>query len=101
MTFKLVEEETRARIKVIGIGGGGGNAVNTMVENGLVGVEFIAANTDMQALSVSKADIRLQLGPETTRGLGAGANPEKGREAAEESSAEIRALSDDDWCSRV
>ncbi len=91
MTFRLVEDETRARIKVIGIGGGGGNAVNTMVENGLAGVEFIAANTDMQALSVSKADIRLQLGPETTRGLGAGANPEKGREAAEESSAEIRA----------
>ncbi len=91
MTFKLVEEETRARIKVIGVGGGGGNAVNTMVETGLSGVEFIAANTDMQALSVSKADIRLQLGPDTTRGLGAGANPEKGREAAEESSAEIRA----------
>ncbi len=91
MTFKLVEEETRARIKVIGVGGGGGNAVNTMVESGLAGVEFIAANTDMQALSVSRADIRLQLGPETTKGLGAGANPEKGREAAEESSAEIRA----------
>jgi len=90
MTFKLVEQNSQARIKVIGVGGGGGNAVNTMVESGLQGIEFITANTDMQALSSSKADIRLQLGPTVTKGLGAGANPEKGRESAEESSQDIK-----------
>ena len=90
MTFKLVEQNSQARIKVIGVGGGGGNAVNTMVDSGLQGVEFITANTDMQALSSSKADIRLQLGPTVTKGLGAGANPEKGRESAEESSQDIK-----------
>ena len=82
MTFKLVEQNSQARIRVIGVGGGGGNAVNTMVESGLPGVEFITANTDMQALNSSKADIRLQLGPTVTKGLGAGANPEIGRSAA-------------------
>ncbi|MEW6427086.1 MAG: cell division protein FtsZ [Thermodesulfobacteriota bacterium] len=90
MTFTLVEKETVARIKVIGVGGGGGNAVNTMVESGLEGVEFVVANTDMQALKGSRAETRLQLGPNITRGLGAGANPEKGREAAEESAGEIK-----------
>jgi cell division protein FtsZ len=90
MTFKLVDQNSQARIKVIGVGGGGGNAVNTMVESGLHGIEFITANTDMQALSSSKADIRLQLGPTVTKGLGAGANPEKGRESAEESSQDIK-----------
>ncbi|MEJ2689769.1 MAG: cell division protein FtsZ [Deltaproteobacteria bacterium] len=97
MTFKLVEQNSQARIKVIGVGGGGGNAVNTMVESTLLGVEFIAANTDMQALSSSKADIRLQLGPSVTKGLGAGANPERGRESAEESMQDIKeALKDSD-----
>lgn len=92
MSFKLAESEGRARIKVFGVGGGGGNAVNTMIESKLRGVDFVAGNTDMQALETSKADIRLQLGPSVSKGLGAGANPEKGREAAEESIDEIRKL---------
>ena len=89
MEFRMAEE-TLARIKVIGIGGGGGNAVNTMVENKLRGIQFIAANTDMQALENSKADVCLQLGPGITKGLGAGADPERGKEAAFESLEEIR-----------
>ena len=90
MTFEFAEVDSRAKIRVIGIGGGGGNAVNTMVDDKMVGVDFIAANTDLQALESSKADIRVQLGPEKTKGLGAGANPELGRESAEESIQEIR-----------
>ncbi|MEW6220082.1 MAG: cell division protein FtsZ [Thermodesulfobacteriota bacterium] len=90
MVFMLAESESLAKIKVIGIGGAGGNAVNTMVDGRLSGVEFIAANTDLQALEHSKADIKLQLGPSVTRGLGAGANPRKGQEAAEESAEDIR-----------
>lgn len=74
-----------AQIKVIGVGGGGSNAVNRMIENGLQGVEFIAVNTDAQALHLSKAETKLQLGGKLTRGLGAGANPEIGKKAAEES----------------
>jgi len=73
-----------AYIKVIGVGGGGGNAVNTMITSGLQGVEFITANTDLQALESTQADVRLQLGANLTRGLGAGANPEIGRKAAQE-----------------
>jgi cell division protein FtsZ len=73
-----------AYIKVIGVGGGGGNAINTMIASGLQGVEFIAANTDVQALETAQADIRLQLGGNLTRGLGAGANPDIGRKAAQE-----------------
>ncbi|MCX5860258.1 MAG: cell division protein FtsZ, partial [Proteobacteria bacterium] len=69
----------RAKIKVIGVGGGGGNAISTMVEAGLAGAEFIAANTDAQALDASRAAIRMQLGKELTRGLGCGGNPEVGR----------------------
>jgi cell division protein FtsZ len=92
MSFKLAESSSLARIKVFGIGGGGGNAINTMVENRLQGVEFIAANTDIQALDNSKADIRLQLGPGITKGLGAGADPERGREAALESMEDIKKL---------
>jgi cell division protein FtsZ len=75
-------KETVARIKVIGVGGGGGNAINTMVAGRLEGVEFIAANTDVQALSANKAQVKLQLGKTVSRGLGAGANPDRGREAA-------------------
>ncbi len=90
MPFRMAEEESVAVIKVIGVGGSGGNAINTMVEKNLKGVEFIAANTDMQALEKSSADIRLQLGPGITRGMGAGADPEKGRDAAQESYEEIR-----------
>lgn len=73
---------TGARIKVIGVGGGGGNAVNRMIEAGVEGVEFIVANTDLQALNNSKAPIKIQLGGKSTRGLGAGSNPEVGRNAA-------------------
>ncbi len=72
-----------AVIKVVGVGGGGVNAVNRMVEAGVRGVEFIALNTDAQALLMSDADVKLDLGREVTRGLGAGANPEVGRAAAE------------------
>jgi cell division protein FtsZ len=92
MSFKLAETGSLAKIKVIGIGGGGGNAINTMVENKLQGVEFIAANTDIQALDNSKADIRLQLGPGITKGLGAGADPERGRDAALESIEDIKKI---------
>jgi len=90
MTFKLAESDSNAIIKVVGVGGGGGNAVNTMVDAGIQGVEFVSANTDVQALENSNADIRMQLGPTVTKGLGAGANPELGRESAEESVDEIR-----------
>ncbi len=82
----------QARIKVIGVGGAGGNAVNTMIGHGVEGVEFIAANTDVQALEKSRAAVRIQLGSAITRGLGAGANPERGREAALESVPELSAV---------
>ena len=78
-----------ANIKVIGVGGGGGNALNRMIEDGLRGVEFIAINTDQQALEESKAGTKIQIGEKLTRGLGAGANPEIGECSAEESKAEI------------
>ena len=78
-----------AIIKVVGIGGGGVNAVNRMIEVGLKGVEFIAINTDAQALLMSDADVKLDIGRELTRGLGAGANPEVGQQAAEDHSDEI------------
>ena len=84
-----LEMDQLAKIKVIGLGGGGGNAINRMVESGVKGVEFIAANTDLQALNSSKADVKIQIGAELTDGLGAGANPEVGREAAVESKKEI------------
>ncbi|MDP2103732.1 MAG: cell division protein FtsZ [Candidatus Gracilibacteria bacterium] len=79
-----------ASIKVVGIGGAGSNAINRMIQSGLEGVEFIAINTDAQALFTSKAQIRINIGRATTRGLGAGANPEIGKKAAEESSEEIK-----------
>jgi cell division protein FtsZ len=78
------EIQHMARLKVFGIGGGGGNAVNTMIASGLQGVEFITANTDCQALESTQAELRLQLGAHLTKGLGAGANPEIGRKAAQE-----------------
>lgn len=78
-----------AVIKVIGVGGGGNNAVNRMIEHGVEGVEFIAVNTDAQALNLSEAEVKLQLGTKLTRGLGAGANPEVGKKAAEESREQI------------
>ncbi len=82
----------QAKIIVIGVGGAGGNAVNTMIEHQVEGVEFVAANTDVQALDKNAAPTRIQLGSGITRGLGAGANPERGREAALESVAEISAV---------
>jgi cell division protein FtsZ len=81
-----------AVIKVVGIGGGGVNAVNRMIEAGLRGVEFIGMNTDAQALLMSEADVKLDLGRETTRGLGAGSNPEVGRRASEEHRSEIEEI---------
>src|SRR5216117_1619548 len=84
-------EEARndAKIKVIGVGGGGGNAVNRMIEAGMDGIEFITANTDLQALRMSRAALKIQLGVKLTNGLGAGANPEVGRKAALEDSDKI------------
>ena len=81
--------EGTAIIKVIGVGGGGNNAVNRMIESGIKGVEFIAVNTDRQALQVSKASTRIQIGEKITRGLGAGADPNVGSQSAEESKSEI------------
>ncbi len=89
--------ETFAKIKVVGVGGGGGAAVNRMVDTGIRGVDFIAVNTDVQALHYNKAGKKLHIGKTITRGLGAGMNPELGRQAAEESQNEIRdALKDAD-----
>ena len=79
-----------AVIKVVGVGGGGTNAVNRMIEEGIRGVEFVAINTDAQALAISDADIKVHIGTDITKGLGAGANPEVGKEAAEDSRDEIK-----------
>src|SRR5512140_173153 len=85
----LPQSESFARIKVIGVGGGGCNAVNRMIQEGLKGIEFITVNTDAQALAVSKAQTRVRIGEKVTRGLGAGGNPENGRKSAEESAEEL------------
>ncbi|MFQ3566768.1 MAG: cell division protein FtsZ [Aggregatilineales bacterium] len=85
----LTPGENFAQIKVVGVGGGGGNAVNRMISEGLGGVEFISVNTDNQALLLSKAKTRVRIGDKLTRGLGAGGNPEIGRKAAEESADEL------------
>ncbi len=90
MNFSYVESNTSATIKVIGVGGAGGNAVNNMINAKLQGVKFIAANTDAQALETSNAEIKIQLGRSLTEGLGAGADPNIGKEAALESMDEIR-----------
>ena len=86
---KNMQAESYARIKVVGVGGGGCNAVNRMIEEGLSGIEFISVNTDAQALLFSKAKIRVRIGDKSTRGLGAGGDPKKGRAAAEESAEEL------------
>src|SRR5438270_6141639 len=87
------DPRTNAKIKVIGVGGGGGNAVNRMIDAGVEGVEFVTANTDLQALQMSRAPIKIQLGVKLTNGLGAGANPDVGRRAAlEDSDKTIEAL---------
>jgi cell division protein FtsZ len=87
-----IDLEHFAQIKVIGVGGGGNNAVNRMIESGLKGVEFITVNTDKQALFLSQANMKIQIGEKLTKGLGAGANPEIGQKAAEESREEIAQL---------
>ncbi len=93
--FTYVDNEKSAKIKVIGVGGAGGNAINNMIASNLQGVKFIAANTDAQALEISKASIRIQLGEGITEGLGAGANPQVGRDAALENEEDLReALAD-------
>ena len=93
MMFHLVEPDQRlARIRVVGVGGAGGNAVNRMVEAGLQGVEFLAVNTDLQALQGSLADQTLQIGREVTRGLGSGGDPAVGRQAVEEDQEELQEI---------
>jgi len=95
MDFEFVENQKSARIKVIGVGGAGNNAINNMISSGLTGVGFIAANTDLQALDCNSAATKLQLGQNLTKGLGCGANPEIGREAALEDVEKIRDLLSD------
>jgi cell division protein FtsZ len=90
MAFKYVENEKTARIKVIGVGGAGGNAINNMIASNLQGVRFIVANTDAQALDINLAPVKIQLGEQLTEGLGAGANPDIGRDAAMENRDAIR-----------
>ncbi|MCT4596330.1 MAG: cell division protein FtsZ [Vallitalea sp.] len=89
LEIKMNEKASVAKIVVIGVGGGGNNAVNRMIEDNLNGVDFIAVNTDVQALQCSKASVKIQIGEKLTRGLGAGANPEVGLKAAEESKEEL------------
>ncbi len=101
---EIIEEETmhstqfddiKVKIKVIGVGGAGGNAINDMIKSGISGVTFIAANTDNQDLNKSLADVKIRLGVQLTKGLGAGANPEVGRKAAEESAEDIKQMLQD------
>ncbi|MBO5020358.1 MAG: cell division protein FtsZ, partial [Clostridia bacterium] len=91
MPFETVEEANVVQIKVVGVGGGGSNAINRMVDAGVKGVEFVAVNTDKAALLKSKANQKIQIGDTTTSGMGAGGNPDNGRAAAEESKDEIAA----------
>ena len=93
--FDVEELEEWVKIKVVGVGGGGSNAVDGMVESKINGVDFIAVNTDKQALNRSKADYKIQIGEKLTRGLGAGADPEIGKKAAEETRAEIEKILED------
>ncbi len=88
--FTYVENDNSAKIKVIGVGGAGGNAINNMISNNLHGVNFISANTDAQALEISQAEIKIQLGEKLTAGLGAGANPQIGKEASLETTEAIK-----------
>ncbi|MBE9504612.1 MAG: cell division protein FtsZ [Proteobacteria bacterium] len=91
--FEFVEkEESEAKIKVIGVGGGGGNAINTMIQSSLEGVEFLVANTDSQALRSNMAPLKFQLGTQLTKGLGAGANPDVGKNAAVENREQIKEI---------
>ena len=94
LEIKTNESEAAARIIVVGVGGGGNNAVNRMIDEQIAGVEFIAVNTDKQALQLCKAPTLMQIGEKLTKGLGAGAQPEVGEKAAEESSEEIQAATE-------
>ena len=89
LKFHLVEERSGAKIKVIGIGGGGGNAVNRMIETGIEGVQFITVNTDLQALESNKAKKKIQIGEQLTKGLGSGGRPDIGKEAAVEDTEKL------------
>ena len=89
--MNAIPQNYLAVIKVVGVGGGGVNAVNRMIDAGLQGVEFIAVNTDAQALLMSDADVKLDIGRDVTRGLGAGSDPEIGRQAADDHTDEIKA----------
>ena len=95
MAFTYVESDRSAKIKVVGIGGAGGNAINNMITSDLQGVEFIVANTDVQALEISRAEVKIQIGEKITEGLGSGANPRIGRDAALENAEAIRNVLDD------
>src|SRR5665648_342161 len=90
MKIQLVPNELSAKIKVLGVGGAGGNAINDMISSQMVGVDFIAANTDAQALERSLAPVKIQLGQNVTRGLGAGGDPEVGRNAALEDAEHLK-----------
>ena len=90
MEYFEIEHDSNAKIKVVGCGGGGGNAVNNMIQSALKGVKFIVANTDIQDIHKSLAEHKIQIGEKLTKGLGAGANPEIGRSAAMESVDQIR-----------
>ena len=97
VTFSIVDADSQAKIRVVGVGGSGGNAINRMIESGLQGVEFIAINTDEQDLELSQAPNCIQIGRNITKGLGAGANPEIGAEAIEENRDEVaEALAESD-----
>ncbi|MBQ9931397.1 MAG: cell division protein FtsZ, partial [Firmicutes bacterium] len=89
LQFEMGDSVKQAQIKVIGVGGGGNNAVNRMIDSGMSGVSFIAINTDKQALDKSKADTKIQIGEKLTRGLGAGGNPEVGQQSAEENMEDL------------
>ena len=91
LEIKLPESEAAAKIIVVGVGGAGNNAVNRMVDEGIIGVEFIGVNTDKQALQFSKAPTAMQIGEKLTKGLGCGGRPEIGTKAAEESAEDITA----------
>src|SRR5207248_7515564 len=89
LNVMMEDDQLTAKIKVIGVGGGGGNAVNRMIQYGINGVEFMVANTDVQAMRNSLAPVKLQIGAKLTKGLGAGANPEIGKQAALEDTDRI------------
>ena len=92
LQFDGMNDYNNAQIKVIGVGGGGSNAVNRMIESGMQGVTFLAVNTDKQALDKSKAETKVHIGEKLTKGLGAGANPEVGQKAAEENLEDLSGL---------